>query len=120
MEMDKGIGGQLDDKRSAELVVKSSERVWGGMRTRTSIVLLTALLIAIVAVSGLTIKLLKGQHTLLVETMRESEAQTMALLGNSVEQALFNTLRPPFLVLKNIPPSEVDMDLFTHLSWRTD
>ena len=115
MEMDKGIGGQLDDKRSAELVVKSSERVWGGMRTRTSIVLLTALLIAIVAVSGLTIKLLKGQHTLLVETMRESEAQTMALLGNSVEQALFNTLRPPFLVLKNIPPSEVDMDLFTHL-----
>ena len=44
---------------------KTIGREGGGMRTRTPIVLLTALLTAIVAVSGLTIKLVKGERTLL-------------------------------------------------------
>jgi signal transduction histidine kinase len=86
-----------------------------GMRTRTSIVLLAALFTAIVAVSGLTIKLLKGQRTLLEETIRDSQAQTMALLGNGVEQAIFAALRPPFLELKNIPPTDVDTERFLQI-----
>ena len=85
------------------------------MRTRTSIVLLTALLLMIVAISGLTIKLLNGQRTLLEDTIRESQAQTMALLGNRVEQTLLAALRPPFLALKNIPPAEVNADRFAQL-----
>jgi signal transduction histidine kinase len=85
------------------------------MRTRTSIALVAALLTAIVAISGLTIKLLKGERTFMEEAIRDSQAQTMALLGNRVEQALLAALRPPFLVLKNIPPSEVDMQRFDHV-----
>ena len=81
-----------------------------GMRTRTSIVLLIALLTAVVTVSGLTIKLLQGQRTLLEETIRNSQAQTMALLSNRVEQAILNSLRPPFLSLKNLAPDEVDAE----------
>jgi signal transduction histidine kinase len=115
MEIDKDLKGASADQRPAGRGAKRNERVWGRMRTRTSIVLLSALLMAIVAVSGLTIKLLKGQHTLLEETIRESQAQTMALLSNRVEQAIFSALRPPFLELKNIPPSEVDNERFDQL-----
>lgn len=85
------------------------------MRTRTSIVLLTALLLMVVAISGLTIKLLNGQRALLDDTIRESQAQTMALLGNRVEQTLLAAMRPPFLALKNIPPAQVDLDRFAQL-----
>ena len=113
MKIDKSIGGKPDSKTPAGLVAKVGGRVWGGMRARTSIALLTALLIAIVAISVLTIKLLKGQHALLEETVRESQAETMALMSNQVEQALYSAMRPPFLALKNIPSSDVDMQLFT-------
>ena len=104
-----------DSERSAGLAAKKISRAQSGMRTRTSIVLLAALFTAIVAVSGLTIKLLKGERTLLEETIRDSQAQTMALLSNRVEQALFATLRPPFLALKNLPASEVDMLRFARV-----
>ena len=102
-------------KEARGFSVQGVGRTGGGMRTRTSIVLLTALLLMIVAISGLTIKLLNGQRTLLEDTIRESQAQTMALLGNRVEQALFAALRPPFLALKNLPSSKVDMERFTRL-----
>jgi signal transduction histidine kinase len=115
MEIDNDLNGVPADQHPAGRGAKRNERVWGRMRTRTSIVLLSALLMAIVAVSGLTIKLLKGQHTLLEETIRESQAQTMALLSNRVEQAIFSALRPPFLELKNIPPTEVDIERFAHV-----
>ncbi len=113
MNIDKSIGVEPASKPPARLMGKGGGRVRGGMRTRTSIALLAALLIAIVAVSVLTIKLLKGQRALLQETVRESQAETMALLSNQVEQALFSAMRPPFLALKNIPSSDVDMQLFT-------
>ena len=101
--------------RPAGPAATKPRRAERGMRTRTSIVLLAALFIAIVAVSGLTIKLLKGERTLLEETIRDSQAQTMALLSNRVEQALFAALRPPFLALKNLPASEVDMARFARV-----
>lgn len=109
-----GSGNPIS-KQPAEVAAKKIDRVWGGMRTKTSIVLLTALLMAIFAVSGLTIKILKGQRILLEETIRDSQAQTMALLSNRVEQALFAALRPPFLALKNIPALQVDMKRFAHM-----
>lgn len=90
----------------------------GGMRARTFIVLLAMLLLAIVAISVLTIKIMKGERTLLEETIRDSQAQTMALLSNRVEQALLAALRPPFLALKNIPAAVVDMQRFATI--RTD
>jgi signal transduction histidine kinase len=86
-----------------------------GMHPRTSIVLLIALLLAIVTVSGLTITLLQGQRSRLEEAVRNSQAQTMALLSNRVEQAVFAALRPPFLALKNIPPAEVDAGRFAQI-----
>jgi signal transduction histidine kinase len=95
--------------------MKEGGKMRRGMRTRTSIVLLTALLLMIVAISGLTIKLLNGQRALLDDTIRESQAQTMALLGNRVEQTLLAAMRPPFLALKNIPPAQVDADRFAQL-----
>ena len=105
----------LSARRTERLAAKRLGGARGGMRTRTSIVLLTAMLLAIVAISGLTIKLLNGQRTLLEDTIRESQAQTMALLANRVEQTLLAALRPPFLALKNIPSAEVDADRFALL-----
>jgi signal transduction histidine kinase len=90
-------------------------RAGNGLRKRTYIVLLGALLVMILAVSGLTIKLLQGQRTLLEETLRDARAQTMALLSNRIEQAIFSTLRTPFLALKNIPPQEVEMARYDHV-----
>jgi signal transduction histidine kinase len=86
-----------------------------GMRPRTSIALLIALLLAILTVSGLTITLLQGQRSRLEEAVRNSQAQTMALLSNRVEQAVFAALRPPFLALKNVPPAEVDAERFAQI-----
>jgi len=102
-------------RKSEKVAAKNVGRVWGGMRARTSIVLLTVLITVIIAISGLTIKLLKGQRNLLEDTIKESQAQTMALLGNRVEQTLLAALRPPFLALKNIPPADVDMGQFAQL-----
>ena len=110
--MSNGVSVSREAKGFAEQGIGRSR---AGMRTRTSIVLLTALLLMIVAISGLTIKLLNGQRTLLEDTIRESQAQTMALLGNRVEQTLLAALRPPFLALKNIPPAEVNADRFAQL-----
>ena len=102
--------------RQAEgLAAKKVGRAWGGMRARTSILLLSTLLVVIVAISALTIKLLNGQRSQLRDTIRESQAQTMALLGNRVEQTVLAALRPPFLALKNIPPAAVDTGRFTRL-----
>lgn len=81
----------------------------GGMRNRTHFVLLSALALVILLVSGMTIKLLQSQRTLLEKTLRESQAQVMALLSNRIEQTVFSTLRTPFLSLKNVPPQAVDM-----------
>lgn len=87
----------------------------GGMRKRTYFVLLTALVLVILLVAGTTIKLLQGQRTLLEQTLRESQAQVMALLSNRIEQTIFSTLRTPFLALKNVPPQSVDVARFDRL-----
>ncbi len=71
--------------------------------------LVGALLLGIFAVSLFTLKLLAGQRTLLDEAVRESQAQAMTLLADSVEQALLGAVRTPFLVLKNIPLGAQDM-----------
>lgn len=87
----------------------------GGMRKRTYFVLLSALLLTMLLVAGMTIKLLQGQRTRLEQTLRQSQAQVMALLGNRVEQTVFAALRTPFLALKNVPPQAADMARFEHM-----
>lgn len=72
---------------------------WGGMRSRTSIALLAALLIASVAVSVYTMELLKGQRTLLEDAVRESHAHALALLADRLEQSLTTAIRQPLDVL---------------------
>lgn len=86
-----------------------------GMRTRTSIMLLFVLLIAMFAISGFTIKLMQGQHLVLDDAIRESQAQAMALLANRIEQGVLSAMRPPFLALKNIPLNAVDKDMMTRV-----
>src|SRR3569623_3852702 len=85
-----------------------------GMRTRTSIVLCTALLLTSVAIATLTINLLKNQHLILEDAIRESRAQAMGLLANRVEQTMQDDVRTPFFALKNIPPAAVDGALLSH------
>jgi len=86
-----------------------------GMRTRTSIVLFTALLLTSVAIATLTINLLNNQHLILEDAIRESRAQAMGLLANRVEQTLLADVRTPFFALKNIPPAAVDGALLSHI-----
>lgn len=80
----------------------------GGMRMRTSITLLSAMLLAMLALAGFTFELLKNQRHLLEQTTRESQSQAVALLASRIEQALISAMRPPFLSLKNIPISDVE------------
>src|SRR3569832_2245057 len=86
-----------------------------GMRTRTSIVLFTALLLTSVAIATLTINLLNNQLLILEAAIRESRAQAMGLLANRVEQTLLADVRSPFFALKNIPPAAVDGALLSHI-----
>jgi signal transduction histidine kinase len=81
---------------------------WPTRPTRTSIILLTTLLLASVVISSLTIKLLNGQRSVLEDTIRDSQAQAIALLANRIEQAVMIAVRRPFLALKNISPQALD------------
>ncbi|MBI3773217.1 MAG: HAMP domain-containing histidine kinase [Gammaproteobacteria bacterium] len=78
------------------------------LRMRTSITLLSAMLLAMLALAGFTFQLLKNQRHLLEQTLRESQSQTVALLASRIEQALIGAMRPPFLGLKNIPIDRVE------------
>src|SRR3569832_1834695 len=61
---------------------KQGRQTGSGMRTRTSIMLLMALLLTSVAIASLTIKLLINQRSILEDAIRESRAQAMGLLAN--------------------------------------
>jgi len=94
---------------------KQGRQTGSGMRTRTSIMLLMALLLTSVAIASLTIKLLNNQRSILEDAIRESRAQAMGLLANRVEQTLLAAVRTPFFAVKNIPPAAVDGALITHI-----
>src|SRR3569832_1335018 len=94
---------------------KQGRQTGSGMRTRTSIKLLMALLLTSVAIASLTIKLLNNQRSILEVAIRESRAQAMGLLANRVEQTLLAAVRTPFFAVKNIPPAAVDGALITHI-----
>src|SRR3569623_107676 len=94
---------------------KQGRQTGSGMRTRTSIMLLMALLLTSVAIASLTITLLNNQRSILEDAIRESRAQAMGLLANRVEQTLLAAVRTPFFAVKNIPPAAVDGALITHI-----
>src|SRR3569832_1880693 len=87
---------------------KQGRQTGSGMRTRTSIMLLMALLLTSVAIASLTIKLLNIQRSILYDSIRESRAQAMWLLANRVDQTLLAAVRTPKKTKKNIPPAAVD------------
>src|SRR3569623_1974082 len=89
---------------------KQGRQTGSGMRTRTTILLLTS-----VAIASLTIKLLYNQRSILEDAIRESRAQAMGLLANRVEQTLLAAVRTPFFAVKNIPPAAVDGALITRI-----
>lgn len=74
---------------------------------RLPILLLGALLLTMLSISGLTLYALKGQRAQLSKTLRESQEQALAFLANRLEQSLLNAIQAPFLVLKNIPQQGV-------------
>lgn len=94
---------------------KRGRQTSSGMRTRTSIMLLMALLLTSIAIASLTIKLLNNQRSILEDAIRDSRAQAMGLLANRVEQTLLASVRTPFFAVKNIPPTAVDSALITHI-----
>lgn len=85
------------------------------LRSRTSVLLLTVLLLTSVAIATLTIKLLDNQCLVLEDAIREARALAMSLLANRVEQTLLASVRTPFFAVKNVPPAEVGDALISHL-----
>lgn len=79
----------------------------GRGRMRVPILLLWLLLLTTLSIAGLTSYALKGQRAELEEARRKSQEQALALLATRVEQALLTAVQTPFLVLKNIPHSEL-------------
>jgi signal transduction histidine kinase len=77
-------------------------------RIRAPIVLLGAMLLAIVLVSGLTLQLLSARRTQLDEALRESRARALDLLASRAEHALLGGLRPPFQVLSGFAAAGVE------------
>ena len=76
-------------------------------RLRIPILLLGALLLTMLTISGLTLYALKGQRAELEKTLGESQEQALAFLANRLEQSLLNAVQNPFLILKNIPQEEI-------------
>jgi signal transduction histidine kinase len=76
-------------------------------RLRIPILLLGALLLTMLTISGLTLYALKGQRAELEKTLSESQEQALAFLANRLEQSLLNAVQNPFLILKNIPQEEI-------------
>jgi signal transduction histidine kinase len=69
-------------------------------RLRTPIVLLGAMLLAIVAVAGLTVRLLQGERAVLDAAVKRSQDQSGTLLAHQVEQALTSATSAPFLAYR--------------------
>nr|MBS0022220.1 HAMP domain-containing histidine kinase [Gammaproteobacteria bacterium] len=82
---------------------------------RLPLLLVGALLLAIIAVSGFTIALLQGQRAVLEEAVRKSEIEPVILLANRIEQTVLGDVRAAFRVLKNVPIS--DAYLSGRLRW---
>ncbi|MDQ3848005.1 MAG: hypothetical protein M3261_03520, partial [Thermoproteota archaeon] len=59
---------------------------------RLPILLLGALLLTMLSISGLTLYALQGQRAQLSKTLRESQEQALAFLANRLEQSLLNAI----------------------------
>ena len=75
-------------------------------------VLLCALLITVVTISGLTFTAIKGQRGELREAQILSQEQSLKLLSNRIEQNLLETVQKPFRLLHNIQTNEVEDETF--------
>ncbi|MEI6413298.1 MAG: HAMP domain-containing sensor histidine kinase [Pseudomonadota bacterium] len=80
------------------------------MRSRTPLLLLLAMLLAVLAISGFTFRLLEGERRGLEALVRMRLDAAGAFLVHRLEQALLNAIQIPFLNLKNIPLSSVERD----------
>ena len=71
-------------------------------RLRIPLLLLGALLLTLLSISGLTLYALKGQRAELSETLRASQEHALDLLVNRLEQSLLDAVQTPFLLITNI------------------
>ena len=75
-------------------------------------VLLFALLITVITISGLTFTAIKGQRGEIKEAQIISQEQSLKLLSNRIEQNLLETVQKPFRLLHNIQTNEVEDENF--------
>lgn len=86
------------------------ERLPPRIRPRTPVVLLGALLVTSIAISGLAVQLVRDQRSMLESAIRDSHQGALELLANQVEHALLGAMQDPFLLLINLPHA-TDADL---------
>ena len=75
-------------------------------------VLLCALLITVLTITGLTFIAIKGQKIEIKEARTNSQEQALKLLANRIEQNLLETVQKPFRLLHNIQGNEVADETF--------
>lgn len=81
-------------------------------RKRVAVALVGMLVLAMILISGYTLRLLGTQRLVLEDTIRESRAHALALLSSRLEEALYSEIRPAFHALNNIEPGTVDQTMF--------
>lgn len=76
-------------------------------RVRTPLLLLGALLLNVLTISGLTLYALRGQRAQLLESLRESKRHALTLLASRIEQSLLQTIQAPFLAAGELPFTDI-------------
>jgi signal transduction histidine kinase len=79
------------------------DRLPSRIRPRTPVVLLGALLVTSIAISGLAFQLVRDQRSMLESAIRDSQQGALELLANRVEHALLGAMQDPLLPLINLP-----------------
>ena len=77
--------------------------------------LLSALLITVLTISGLTFVAIQGQQAELEESQKNSQEEALKLLANKIEQGLLDEIQLPFRPLRNIHSADIDDETFDSL-----
>lgn len=81
-----------------------SQSMSPGARSRTPIVLLSAMSLAIIAVVGFTVRLLQGERAMLETAVKQAQEQAGALLARRVERTLVSVTQAPFAAYRQGSP----------------
>lgn len=87
-------------------------------RLRLPLLLLGALLLNVLAITGLTLHALRGGRAQLEASLESAREGALTLTGNEVEQALQDAVNTPFLLLKNLRPEDITAERVDNLRAR--